>query len=53
MALIFFFLVGVGFFAVVCNVLSALGSVICALLKYVVMPLIIIFFLGALITGSL
>ena len=45
MAILFAAFVFLGLFGVLCNIASALGEIICALLKYVVLPFGILFLL--------
>ena len=43
MAIIFLGLATLGLFDVICNILGAAGQVICALLKYVILPFGLLF----------
>ena len=38
MTILFLIFVAIGLFCVLCNIANAVGNVICALLKYVVLP---------------
>jgi hypothetical protein len=38
MAILFFALATIGLFGLLCNVADAAGKVICALLKYIILP---------------
>ena len=52
MEILFMVFVAIGFFAVLCSIAAMIGRIICALLKYVVLPLGILFFLCCLLRGG-
>ena len=53
MALIFLGLAALGLCGVLCNIASVAGELICVLLKYVVLPLGLIFFICGIATYGL
>jgi hypothetical protein len=53
MGIILLALATLGFFGVLCNLVSAAGSIICVLLKYIILPLGVLFFLCGIATYGL